>query len=115
MVLFLERISPESLIMRVNKPGLTCQQMQTELLNNIRSEFEHNLTQQVYVSPKAWEMLKIARAKTIQLINATSEKLPKDAPSINLSKGILESLVEEESSPVSDAIAFIKQEIGQIF
>ncbi|HJZ39445.1 MAG TPA: hypothetical protein VJ203_03700 [Bacteroidales bacterium] len=115
MILFLERISPESMIMRVNRQGYTCQQLQTELMNSIRSEFEHNLSQQIYVSAGAWEMLKIARGRTIQLINMVAEKVPNDSPSINLSKGILESIVDQEKAPVADAIAFIKKEIGQLF
>ena len=114
-ILFLERISPENLIMRINKPGLTCQQMQSELMHAIRSEFEHNLSQQIYISHGAWEMLKIARGRTIQMINTMAEKLPNDSPAINLSKAILESMVEEEKAPTADAIVFIKKEISQLF
>ncbi len=114
-ILFLERISPDNLIMRVNKSGFTCQQLQAELMHAIRSEFEHNLSQQIYVTPGAWEMLKIARGRTIQIINSTAEKFPKDAPSINLSKAILESMVDQEKTPTADAIAFIKKEISQLF
>ena len=114
-ILFLERISPESLIIRINKPGLTCQQLQSDLLQAIRSEFEHNLTQQIYISHGAWEMLKIARGRTIQLINSMTEKVPKDSPAINLSKAILESIVDQEKTPTADAIAFIKKEISQLF
>lgn len=114
-ILFLERISPESLIMRVNRPGLTCQQLQAELLQTIRSEFEHNLSQQIYISHGAWEMLKIARGRIIQLINSMAEKVQKDSPAINLSKAILESIVDQEKAPTADAIAFIKKEISQIF
>lgn len=114
-ILFLERISPESMIMRTNRPGLTSLQLQAELLQTIRSEYEHNLTQQLYISPGAWEMLKIARGRTIQLINSMSEKVQKDSAAINLSKAILESMVDEEKMPSSDAILFIKNEISQLF
>jgi hypothetical protein len=114
-ILFLERISPDNLIIRVNKPGFSSQQLQSELMNTIRSEFEHNLTQQIYISPGAWEMLKIARGRTIQTINSVAEKLPKDSPAINLSKAILESMVDEEKTPTADAIGFIKKEFSQLF
>jgi hypothetical protein len=114
-ILFLERITPESLIMRVNKPGFTCKQLHTELLHALRSEFEHNLSQQIYISHGAWEMLKIARGRTVQMINSLAEKLPKDAPALELSKAILESMVDEQKTPTADAIAFIKKEIGQLF
>jgi len=114
-ILFLERISPESMIMRINKPGLTSQQLHSELIQSIRSEYEHNLSQQVYLSHGAWEMLKIARGRTIQLINSRAEKVPKDSPAIALSKAILESMVDEEKAPTTDAIFFIKKEISQLF
>lgn len=114
-ILFLERISPESMIIRTNKPGLTSNQLHNELIQSIRSEYEHNLSQQVYLSHGAWEMLKIARGRTIQLINSRAEKVPKDSPSIVLSKAILESMVDEEKAPTTDAIFFIKKEISQLF
>jgi hypothetical protein len=114
-ILFLERISPESLIMRVNRPGLNVQQLQTEMLTGIRSEYEHNISQQVYISHGAWEMLKIARGRTIQLINSKAGKLHTSSPAIELSKAILESLVDEEKAPTADAIAFLKKEISQLF
>ena len=58
LVLFIERISPESLVMRVHKPELSAMQMQTNLIQTIREEFEHNLSQQVYVSSQAWELVR---------------------------------------------------------
>ena len=114
-ILFLERISPESLIMRLNKPGLTCQQLQSEMIQAIRSEYEHNISQQIYLSHGAWEMLKIARGRTIQLINSMAEKVHKGSPSFELSKAILESIVDQEKIPTADAITFIKKEISQLF
>jgi hypothetical protein len=114
-ILFLERISPENLILRVNKSGYTCQQLQSELLSTIRSEYEHNLSQQLYLSPGAWAMLKNARGRTIQFINQMSEKVQKDSPSINLSRAILEDIVDQEKIPASDAIDFIRKEFEQMF
>ena len=55
MAMFLERIDPNQLLFRVSNPELTAYQMQTILLATIRSEYEHNLSQQVYISPEAWE------------------------------------------------------------
>jgi hypothetical protein len=61
LTLFLERISPESLIVRVNKAGMSAQKLQTALLESIRAEWEHNLSQQLYVSHEAWELVKNAK------------------------------------------------------
>jgi broad-specificity NMP kinase len=115
VVIFLERISPENLIMRVNKQGYSCKKLQTEMLNTIRSEYEHNLSQQIYVSHAAWEMTKSARGQTIQLINITAGKLQQDAPSIQLSKAILESVLAQDKEACTEAIRAIKKEISQLF
>jgi len=115
IILYLERITPESLVMRLSKPGLNSQQLQNELLAAIRAEYEHNLAQQIYISNQAWEMLKNARNATIQLINATAVGLKKDEPAINLSKAILEKVMQEEKNPASDAILYIKKEINRLF
>ncbi len=52
IILFLERISMESLLVRVSSPEITASQLQTSLLATVRSEFEHNLSQQIYMSPQ---------------------------------------------------------------
>jgi hypothetical protein len=115
IILYLERINPESLVMRLSKAGLNCQQLQNELLAAIRAEYEHNLTQQIYISNQAWEMLKTAKNNTIQLINATAESLKKEEPAIHLSKAILEKMMQEEKNPASEAVVFLKKEINRLF
>jgi hypothetical protein len=69
VVLFLERITPNSLVMRVYKNGMSAKLMQAELIKSIRSEYEHNMSQQVYMSNQAWEVVKTAKEETVKLIN----------------------------------------------
>ena len=113
MALLLERISPESLIMRSNKPGMKAKDLQSELLSSIRAEFEHNLSQQVYLSIKAWDVIKGARANLLKIINTAADHVGPDADAINLSKAILESEMEMDKSPTRTALDFIKQELEQ--
>ncbi len=115
LALFLERISPEFLIMRTNQPGMTAKQLQTELLSVIRSEFEHNLSQQIYVSQKVWIVIKNCRANLLKIINSASDLVSPDSPSINLSKVILEKIMAMEQSPTDEALDFLKKEIREIF
>jgi hypothetical protein len=115
MVLLLERISPESLIVRVNKPGMTSQELQNEMLRSIRAEFEHNLSQQIYVSVKAWEVIKKSRAELIQLINSSATKIGSKEPSLKLSQIILETVIESKKSPTGNAIDLIKKEVSLLF
>lgn len=115
IILFLERISPESLIMRVNKSNMKSKELQTELLNNIRSEFEHNLSQQVYISQQAWEVTKNAKANMIKLINSVADGVDNHSPSLQLNQAILERVIDMKKSPTYDAIEFVKKEIQQVF
>ncbi len=115
LTLLLERISPESLIMRINKPNMTTKQLQTELLSTIRSEFDHNVSQQIYVTPQVWEIIKNARAKITQLINISATKVKPEAPAIQLSKIILEDLMKIDKSPVSLALDALKAEVKHLY
>ena len=69
MVLFLERISPNNLIMRLNNPGLPARAFQQKLLENIRSEYEHNLAQQIFISAEAWNITKQSKEEVVKIIN----------------------------------------------
>ena len=114
LVLFLERISPSSLLMRTNKPNMTSLQLQAELLSTIRSEFEHNLSQQIYMSNQAWEQVKIAKEDVIRIINIAAEKIGPNNKSINLSAEIFEIMLRNEALPVQKAIDFMKNEVRQM-
>ena len=115
LALLLERISPESLIMRTNQPGMTAKQLHTELLSSIRAEFEHNLSQQVYISNEAWEMIRTARGNVINMINTAADQLKDDATAIILSQKIFEQVVQLKSPPVQEALELLKKEIKQFY
>ena len=115
VILFLERITPESLIMRVSQSGMTSKQLQVEMLASVRAEFDHNLSQQLYLSNEAWEMVKNARSNTIKLINTASDQVHSDAPYIQLSTSILEMIMEMDKNPSSMAIDFLKEEVQKLF
>jgi hypothetical protein len=115
MVLFLERISVESLVVRLNKPGMTVQQLHQAILLSIRQEYDHNLSQQVYLSASAWEVIQNARQNTLKLINSQLEHHKPDRPAIEFSRQLLEQLVEFEKLPTRTAIDFLKAEISNLF
>ncbi len=114
IILFLERISLESLLVRVISPEMTAPQLHSALVNAIRSEFEHNLSQQIYMSPQAWEVVRNARSNMIKIINSEFEKLPAEANGMSLSKKLLEKIMELEKEPTRVAIDFVKAEIGRM-
>lgn len=115
IVLFLERISPDSLLVRVNQPNITSKALHSALLSNIRSEWEHNLSQQLYLSAKAWGLVKNAKDNVIKLINTSAEKVDPKSPSLVLSKMILDNIVELDNHPTERAITFLKKEVIELF
>jgi hypothetical protein len=114
IILFLERISMESLLIRINKPGMSASQLHSTLLNTIRSEFEHNLSQQIYMTQQAWEVIKSARSNTIKIINTVAGNLPETATSVDLGKNLLEKVMEMDKEPTQAAIEFVKAEIARL-
>jgi len=114
IVLFLERISLESLIVRVSSPDMSASQLHTALLNAIRNEFEHNLSQQVYMSPQAWEVVRNARSGIIKIINTEADKMPPAATGLDLSRQLLQAVMELDKEPTRVAIDYLKGEIGRM-
>ena len=113
LAMYLERINPNSLIMRMNNSSLTVSLYQTLLVNTIRNEFEHNLSQQVYVSHQVWESLKMAKEETIRIINLSAARLSPMAPSIELSSKILE--ISATEIPSDKALKMLKDEIQMFY
>jgi hypothetical protein len=115
IALFLERISPHNLIMRVNDPAYNVAQLHQRMLMEIREEFNHNLSQQVYMTDQAWGLVKNSVEEVIAIINKSSSGIPPDARGIELAKMVFENLVQRNEDPVSKALKFIKAEIQQVF
>lgn len=116
IVIFLERINPNTLLVRVNKSGMNAQQFHLELIKNIKSEYEHNLSQQIYISAGAWELVKNAKEEIIKLINITSTKIGHDQSSNELAMMILNVVAGlGKKLPNDIAIDYLKKEVTQTF
>ena len=114
VILFLERINPNSMVMRLNK-AVSAPMFQGELLKTIRTEFEHNLSQQIYISNKSWEAVVRAKEETIKLINVASTKVTQDSSGMELAQAVLAVSAQLTEAPTKSAIDFIKKEIAKEF
>lgn len=112
--MFLERIHPNSLVIRTFKPGMSARLLQAELLKAIRAEFEHNLSQQIYVSPTLWQAVKMSKEETIKIINIASTRISDDANGADLSKVILEMIGKLENTPSDFSLDVLKKEVKKI-
>ncbi|MCU0446149.1 MAG: hypothetical protein MUE85_14680 [Microscillaceae bacterium] len=115
MCLFLERISPTQLIPRLNNPEFAVGLFQAILIQEIRNEYAHNLSQQMYISNEAWDLIVKAMEEMILLINNSTLELHEDSPGIELAKQVLIISRDLGVNPTRDALQFLKDEMRQLF
>ncbi len=113
MAMFLERIEPNQLILRLNDGNTPNANLRMLLISTIRAEFEHNLSQQIYISSDVWNQICNAKEETIRIINVSSGKIAQDAPGIELVTSILEQTAGQ--SPTAAAMEALKEEVRLIF
>lgn len=113
--IFLERIHPNAMIMRIYKQGMSARLLQAELLKNIRSEYEHNVAQQIYMSKPVWDAVKAAKEETIKIINIAAAKAGDDASGADLSKIIIDMSSQLEKIPSDFALEILKKEVKTLF
>jgi hypothetical protein len=115
MTLFLERIAPQNLLIRLNNPGFSARDFQKLLLDEIRNEYNHNVSQQVYMGEEVWNQIRNAKEDLIMLINESASQLPAEATSIDLSKQIFEAVMNKNVDLIAHALAELRKEIQQTF
>jgi hypothetical protein len=113
MTLFMERINPSQLMVRITPISEDKNEYQNFVIAQIEQEYEHNLSQQIYISEKCWSIIITAKNATIQMIRlaAKNEK-------VNDARGLREAVISdllEKPSPSSAALAFIKSEVGELW
>ncbi len=115
MTLFLERITPANLLIRLGSPDIQAIDYQRILLQEIREEFNHNLAQQVYISHDTWEKIRTAMNDVVALINTSASEISPDATSITLSKKIFEKVISENQQPTAETLKTLKEEAQRLF
>jgi hypothetical protein len=115
ITLFLERISPQNLLIRLNAPGMTAREFHQLLLMEMRNEYNHNVSQQVYMSEEVWELVKNAKEDLIVSINDAAGEMGVEATSLDLSKKIFEKSVNKPVDPIAHALSELKKEIQRTF
>jgi hypothetical protein len=112
LTLFLERINPSKLLIRVAPLNDNKMDYQNLLIQHIEQEYEHNLTQQIYITDESWTMILTAKNTIIQTIRKTAldETITN---SDKLREKVLSSLLESDSASAI-AISYLKKEVTQI-
>ncbi len=110
LILLTDRIALPNLIQRVSQTELGAREMQLLLTHSIRQEFEHNITQQIYVSPEAWDAVRNFKEQNMLIVNQVASFLPEGASGSDLNRQLLELLVQNPKASlqiiVSEALSY---------
>lgn len=115
MCLFLERLSPGNLVIRLNTGPMSAKELQHLMISEIREEFNHNLSQQIYMSDESWKLIKNTVEDVIALVNTSAQKLPEEAKSVDLARSIFAEIEKREVDPVEVTLLEVKKDIREIF
>ncbi len=115
LIVFIDRINPSNLLLRLHQPNISVAALQTMALNEINAEYQHNIAQQLYVNTLSWQVVRKLKEDTAAMINNAVQGLPQTAEGIDLSKKILQHMSEIEENPFELAIGLLKKEIHGLF
>lgn len=104
LVMLAERISIPNLVSRANQPGLNAKSMQILLLESIKQEVEYNTSQQIYVSPIAWDAVKNLKDQNMLIINQVAAILPAEATGVDLNKALLEFIMTQKKGALHTVV-----------
>ncbi|WP_291778854.1 hypothetical protein [Cecembia sp.] len=115
LCLLLERITPNNLVRRINSPEYTARELYSQLLHEVREEFNHNLSQQVYFSDETWESVRRAVESVITLINTGMQDMGAESRGIDLAKKIFQLSLDQKNDAIQYALKHVKDEIRVFF
>lgn len=115
VVLFIERINPASLLVRLNGSGFSAAELHYQAIQEVSSEYQHNITQQIYVSSRAWAVVRHLKDDTVNLLNSTLRALPENASGLDFSRALLTHLSQLEDNPYDTAASLVRKDLEELF
>lgn len=112
--LYCERISIPNLIIRLRADNMTPASLKWAMLMAIQQEFEHNITQQIYVSESLWKILQLAREQVMATIDQVAFGLDRSASSEEFITALFQRQSDQEVDPLKTALSAIKKEASLV-
>lgn len=109
--LYLERMEPSRMLLRLDVGALTCQQLQQQLLEIIRTEFDHNLSQQIYISDEAWSGIVMAKEEMLRFVNTCSQQFAATDVAMMMAQLLISSYAMNGETPTQRALEKLKEEV----
>jgi len=115
LMLLCDRADIANTMFRVRMPDMKVRELRGVLLMAINQEFEHNVSQQLYVSDMLWQIIRMAKNNTLAMVTMTGEDIDPDAPAEVLANALLQALDEQTITPLQTAILAVRMEAGKLF
>ncbi|MGY4386685.1 hypothetical protein ACVWYN_003741 [Pedobacter sp. UYP24] len=115
MIVFVERINPANILIRLHQPEISITTMQSIVINEINAEYQHNIAQQLYVSAPTWNVVRKLKEDTQAMIVNAATGLPQDATGLDLSRKVLQHLAGVGQNPYDLTLDLIKSDIHKKF
>jgi hypothetical protein len=110
LALLLERTTPEHMLLELNLGEMTVLQVQQHLIRTIRMEYEHNVSQQVYVTAEVWAMIQNAKEQTVAFVNSMVQQLPSESTALDYAKVMITAYSSNGDTPNELALQALKKE-----
>ncbi len=114
MVLLIERVNPANMLIRLKAGDYTAAELHALIVNEVRNEYQHNITQQIYVSLRAWGVVRQLKNDTLSIVSNAVKALPENASGMDLGKIILAHLSQLENDPYDVAIGLVRKDLDNI-
>ena len=108
--LLLERTTPEHMLMELNLGEMTILQVQQHLMHTIRMEYEHNLSQQIYVGDQVWQLIENAKQQTVAFVNSIAQQMPAQSSALDYAKTLITAYRSNGDTPNDLALQSLKNE-----
>lgn len=115
LALLLDRTTPEALLRDLDVQELTAQQISSILLQKLRLEFDHNLSQQIYVSDEVWEAITEAREQMVLFLSTMARQYPAETNGVEVAKLMLTAYAQNGETPHQKAMKKLKDEVRTLF
>jgi len=115
LVLFIERVNPANMLLRLHGTSYSARELHSLIMTEIREEFQHNVTQQIYVSDRTWEVVKRVKDDTISVVTNAVKALPETATGLELSKTVLAHMASLQDNPYDIATQMLRSDMEGLF
>jgi hypothetical protein len=115
LMLLCERMNLTNVLLRVRTPDMTVADLRMAMMVAMNQEFDHNTSQQLYVSETLWQIMQVAKQDALSSLMKAGEDVDPQADSDLLIANLFRLQEAKGIDPLQKAQQAIRTEAGQLF